>query len=78
MSKNLKQGLKGTSISEKDAREIIDGVQAMNDKIPTFLRPMLPSLPDILKRIPSNASKYTLEEIIQLLDYAYQTGQLKR
>lgn len=78
MSKSVKAVLKGTSISEKDAREIIDGVQAMYDKVPTFFRPMLPSLPDVLKRIPPSAGKYTLGEIIQLLDLAYENGLLKR
>ncbi len=78
MSKSLKAGVKGTSINEKDTKDIIDGVQAMYDKVPTFFRPMLPSLPDVLKRIPSSAGKYTLGEIIQLLDWAYENGLLKR
>jgi len=78
MSKSLKAGVKGTSINEKDAKDIIDGVQAMYDKVPTFFRPMLPSLPDVLKRIPSSAGKYPLGEIIQLLDWAYENGLLKR
>ncbi len=78
MSKNIRSGVKGTSISEKDAKEIIDGVQAMYDKIPTLFRTMLPSLPDVLRRIPPSAGKYTLDEIIQLLDWAYQNGHLKR
>jgi hypothetical protein len=50
----------------------------MYDKIPGFIRPMLPSLPDILKRIPPSAGKYSLNEIIQLLDWAYDSGQLKK
>ncbi len=78
MSRSLKAGVKGTSINEKDAKDIIDGVQAMYDKVPTFFRPMLPSLPDILRRIPPSAGKYTLGEIIQLLDWAYENGLLKR
>ena len=78
LSKPSRSGLKTTSIDEKDAKEIIAGVQAMYDKIPAFIRPMLPNLPDILRRIPPNAGKYTLNEIIQLLDQAYETGQLKR
>ncbi len=78
MSKNIKTGVKGTSITEKDAKEIIDGVQAMYEKIPPLFRPMLPSLPDVLRRIPPSAGKYTLDEIIQLLDWAYQNGHLKR
>jgi len=77
-AKSMKTALKGTSIEEKDAKEIVSGVQAMYDKIPGFFRPMLPSLPDILKRIPSSAGKYTLNEIIQLLDWAYESGQLKK
>jgi len=76
--KSMKTALKGTSIEEKDAKEIISGVQAMYDKIPGFIRPMLPSLPDILKRIPASAGKYSLNEIIQLLDWAYDSGQLKK
>ena len=78
MSKSMKAGLKGTSITERDAKEIVDGVQAMYEKIPPLFRPMLPSLPDVLRRIPSSAGKYTLDEIIQLLDWAYQNGHLKR
>lgn len=66
------------TISEKDADEIIAGVQAMYDRIPSFVRSMLPALPDILRRIPSSAGKYTLDEIIQLLDSAYETGRLRR
>ena len=74
----MKTALKGTNIEEKDAKEIISGIQAMYDKIPGFIRPMLPRLPDILKRMPSSAGKYTLNEIIQLLDWAYESGQLKK
>src|SRR5438552_16247176 len=77
-AKSMKTALKGTSIEEKDAKEIISGVQAMYDKSRGFIRPMLPSLPDILKRIPSRAGKHSLNEIIQLLDWAYDNGQLKR
>lgn len=78
LSKSIKAGVKGTSITEKDAKEIIDGVQEMYDKIPTLFRTMLPSLPDVLRRIPPSAGKYTLDEIIQLLDWAYKNGHLKR
>ncbi len=77
-TKSAKTKLKGNSIGEKDADEIIAGVQAMYDKIPGFVRPMLPALPDILRRIPASAGKYTLNEIIQLLDSAYETGRLKK
>ncbi len=69
---------RGTSIQGKDAAEIVAGVQAMYEKIPAFIRPMLPALPDILRRIPASAGKYTLNEIIELLDSAYETGKLKR
>lgn len=78
MVKSVKAGLKGTSINEKDAEEIIGGVQEMYDRIPSLFRPMLPSLPEVLKRIPPSAQKYTLREIIELLDYAYENGLLKR
>jgi hypothetical protein len=77
-AKSAKTKPKVSNIDSKDATEIITGVQAMYEKIPTFIRPMLPALPDILRRIPSSAGKYTLNEIIQLLDEAYETGRLKR
>jgi hypothetical protein len=77
-AKSAKARPKGTSIHGKDAEEIVAGVQAMYDKIPAFFRPMLPALPDILRRIPASAGKYTLSEIIELLDSAYETGKLKR
>ena len=73
-----KFGPKGNNIDEKDAREIIAGVQSMYDKIPGFIRPMIPPIPDVLKRIPPSAGKYTLNDIIELLDWAYATGQLKK
>jgi hypothetical protein len=77
-SKTARTGPKGNSIDEKDANEIIAGVQAMWDKIPSIIRPMIPAIPDVLRRIPPSAGKYTLNEIIQLLDWAYENGQLKR
>jgi len=76
-TKSAKSKSKGNGIDEKDATEIIASVQSMYEKIPAFIRPMLPALPDILRRIPSSAGKYTLNEII-LLDEAYATGRLKR
>ena len=78
MSKSIKAGVKGTNINEKDAKDIIDGVQAMYDKVPSLFRSMLPSLPDVLRRIPPSAGKYTLGEIIQLLDWAYENGLLNK
>jgi hypothetical protein len=78
LSAKTKAKPKGTSIQGKDAEEIVAGVQAMYEKIPAFIRPMLPALPDILRRIPASAGKYTLNEIIELLDSAYETGKLKR
>ena len=78
VSSKTKTKSKGTAIQGKDADEIVAGVQAMYEKIPAFIRPMLPALPDILRRIPSSAGKYTLNEIIELLDSAYETGKLKR
>ncbi|TMI71540.1 hypothetical protein E6H11_04000 [Candidatus Bathyarchaeota archaeon] len=78
LSAKTKSKPKGTSIQGKDADEIVAGVQAMYEKIPTFIRPMLPALPDILRRMPASAGKYTLNELIELLDSAYETGKLKR
>src|SRR5438067_11450721 len=77
-TKSDKSKSKGNGIDEKDATEIIAGVQARYEKIPAFIRPTMPALPDILRRIPSSAGKYTLNEIIQLPDEAYATGPLKQ
>jgi hypothetical protein len=76
--KNAKAKPNAPSIEGKDAEEIVAGIQAMYDKLPAFIRPMLPAMPDILRRIPASAGKYTLSEIIELLDWAYETGKLKR
>ena len=78
LSAKTKSKPKGTSIQGKDADEIVAGVQAMYEKIPAFIRPMLPALPDILRRMPASAGKYTLNELIELLDSAYETGKLKK
>jgi mevalonate kinase len=78
LSTKTKSKQKGVTIQGKDAEEIVAGVQAMYEKIPAFIRPMLPALPDILRRIPASAGKYTLNELIELLDSAYETGKLKR
>jgi mevalonate kinase len=78
LSTKTKSKQKGVAIQGKDADEIVAGVQAMYEKIPAFIRPMLPALPDILRRIPASAGKYTLNELIELLDSAYETGKLKR
>ncbi len=78
LSTKTKAKSKGVTIQGKDADEIVAGVQAMYEKIPAFIRPMLPALPDILRRIPASAGKYTLNELIELLDSAYETGKLKR
>src|SRR5437660_12094580 len=77
-TKSLKIALKGTNIEEKDAKEIISGVQAMYDKLPGFIRPILPSLHGILKRIPSSAGKDSLIEMIQLLHCAYDSGNVMK
>ena len=78
LSPKTKAKGKGTSIQGKDADEIVAGVQSMYEKITALIRPMLPALPDILRRIPASAGKYTLNELIELLDSAYETGKLKK
>ena len=45
--KSAKRSPKGASVDEKDAKEIIAGVQAMYDKIPSFIRGMLSALPTL-------------------------------
>ena len=47
MRKIAKSSPKGASVDEKDAKEIVAGVQAMYDKIPSFIPGMLSALPTL-------------------------------
>ena len=63
-------------ISPEDANEIIEEVRRAYSSIPIIARPMVPPMPEVLRRIPACARKYTLQQLIDLLDEAYSQGLL--
>jgi len=63
-------------ISPEDAHEIIEEVRRAYSSIPFIARPMVPPMPEVLRRIPECARKYTLQQLIDLLDEAYSQGLL--
>jgi len=66
----------GTSISPKDADEIINEVSRAYAKVPMVFRSFVPSLPELLRKIPECARKYTLGDLIRLLESAYEEGKI--
>jgi len=63
-------------ITPEDAQEIVEEVRRVYSSIPLLARPMVPPMPEILKRIPACARKYTLQQIIDLLEEAHAQGLL--
>jgi hypothetical protein len=63
-----------TGISPSDAQEIVEEVQRLYASVPFIARPMVPPMPQILQRIPACARKYTLQQIIDLLEEAHAQG----
>ena len=61
---------------EKDISEILAGVRQLYEKAPLLIRPMIPPLPNILRQIPPCAMKYTLGELVELLENAHAQGLL--
>jgi hypothetical protein len=61
-------------ISPSDAQEIVQEVQRLYASIPIIARPMIPPMPQILQRIPACARKYTLQQIVDLLEDAHAQG----
>jgi len=61
-------------IAPEDAQEIVEEVRRVYSSIPLLARPMVPPMPEILKRIPACARKYTLQQIIDLLEEAHAQG----
>ena len=59
---------------QNDRSEIVRGVQQLYARIPLIVRPMIPPLPHILRQIPQCAMKYTLGELVELLEEAHAKG----
>jgi len=70
------QQIASAGISPEDAHEIIEEVRRAYSSIPIIARPMVPPMPEVLRRIPACARKYTLQQLIDLLDEAYSQGFL--
>jgi len=69
-------GYAGTPISPEDAEEIIDEVRRAYAKVPVVFRSFVPSLPELLGKVPERARKYTLGDLIRLLESAYEEGRI--
>lgn len=76
MLREMSMGYAGTSISPEDAEEIISEVSSAYARIPMMFRPFIPSLPGLLGRIPMCARKYTLGDLIRLLEWAHEQGRI--
>ena len=59
---------------QKDISEILEGVRQLYARVPLLIRPMIPPLPNILRQIPQCAMKYTLGELVELLEEAHAKG----
>jgi len=69
-------GYAGTSISPQDAEEIIEEVRRAYSRVPMMIRPFIPSLPELFRKIPECARKYTLGDLIRLLESAHDEGRI--
>jgi hypothetical protein len=58
-------------VSQQDAEIIIQAINEAYRKIPWIFRGQIPSMPTILAKLPYCARKYTLQELIDLLEWAH-------
>ena len=63
-------GFAGTSITNDDAEEILTSLVKAYSAIPPVLKNYIPPLDRILKVLPDTVRKYSVEDIIKLLDWA--------
>lgn len=64
-------------IPEDDAREIIRQVRDLYRNLNPFVRSLVPSPSQILRKIPQVARKYTVDDLIRLLERASDEGLLE-
>lgn len=64
------------TVTEEDAKVIIRKISKAYDKMPSLVKPLIPSLPSILSSMPECAKKYTLQELIELLEKAHRDGRI--
>jgi len=70
------KGLAGTNIPKEEGLQIIRQVRDLYKNLNPFIKPFVPPLPDILKKIPPVARKYTVDDLVQLLEWAAEEGLL--
>ncbi|MCL4391525.1 MAG: hypothetical protein M1284_03300 [Candidatus Parvarchaeota archaeon] len=63
-------GFAGTNISNADAEEILTSLVKAYSVIPPAMKPYIPPLDRILKVLPDSVRKYSVEDIVKLLDWA--------
>ena len=63
-------GFAGTSITNEDAEEILTSLVKAYSAIPPILKNYIPPLDRILKILPDTVRKYSVEDVIKLLDWA--------
>ncbi|MCL4376297.1 hypothetical protein M1558_02295 [Candidatus Parvarchaeota archaeon] len=63
-------GFAGTSITNEDAEEILTSLVKAYSAIPPILKDYIPPLDRILKVLPDTVRKYSVEDVIKLLDWA--------
>lgn len=63
-------GFVGTEITNEDAEEILASIAKAYSAIPEIARPYIPSLDKILRSLPDSVRKYSVMDIIKLLDWA--------
>ncbi len=63
-------GFAGTNINNKDAEEILTSLVNAYSVIPSVIKPYIPPLEKILEVLPNSVRKYSVEDIIKLLEWA--------
>ena len=64
-------------VPEEDAREIIRQVRDLYRNMNPFVKSFVPSASDVLRKIPPVARKYTVDDLIRLLEWAAKEGLLE-
>lgn len=67
-------GFANTNISKEDAETILIALAKVYGNIPSEIKQFIPPFEKILENIPDEARKYTVEDIIKLLQWAKDNG----
>ncbi|MFQ6084960.1 MAG: hypothetical protein ACE5OY_01650 [Candidatus Bathyarchaeia archaeon] len=63
-------------VTEEDGAVIVREINEAYDRIPTIIKPFVPSLTYILGNVPECAKKYALQELIEFLEKAHHDGRI--